>query len=275
MRGQEFVSSTPKFLSLYDALEHTPPLFATLPPILGEEGTKKLGKRDGAKDLLEYRAEGYLPEAMVNFLALLGWHPSDDREILSTKELIATFDIERVQRGGARFDEEKLLFINREWLQKLSDDDYVRQGGFDAPDTDRFMKALPLIKSRAHTFSEARDIITGEFSWLFATPALDQSLLTAKEGEGRVGKTHEYLAELLTHIEALPEAISAEECKAALMPLADREEAAAKGGRGAVLWPLRYALSGAERSPDPFSLIFILGKDEAASRVRNALAILA
>jgi glutamyl-tRNA synthetase len=81
MRGQEFVSSTPKFLSLYEALDTAPPVFVTLPPILGEGGNKKLSKRDGAKDILEYREEGYLPGAMVNFLALLGWNPGGDREL--------------------------------------------------------------------------------------------------------------------------------------------------------------------------------------------------
>ncbi|MEK7201419.1 MAG: glutamate--tRNA ligase, partial [Patescibacteria group bacterium] len=115
MRGQEFVSSTPKFLALYEALDQAPPIFATLPPILGESGTKKLSKRDGAKDVLDYKREGYLPEALLNFLALLGWNPGGDQEMFTPTELIEAFTLERVQHSGAQFDETKLLHLNREW----------------------------------------------------------------------------------------------------------------------------------------------------------------
>ncbi|MEZ4195556.1 MAG: glutamate--tRNA ligase [Candidatus Paceibacterota bacterium] len=107
MRADEFISSMPKFLSLYDALGFTYPTFVTLPPILRDDRTKKLGKRDGAKDILEYRAEGFLPEAMVNFLALIGWNPGTDQEIFSMSELIEAFDISKIQRAGGAFNEEK------------------------------------------------------------------------------------------------------------------------------------------------------------------------
>src|SRR3989338_11280969 len=127
MRGQEFVSSTPKFLSLYDALDQRPPIFATLPPILGEGGNKKLSKRDNAKDILEYRKEGYLPEALVNFLALLGWHPSGNEEIFSLGAFIEEFDMRRVQKAGAIFSEEKLQWINGEYLKRLSEDEFMKR----------------------------------------------------------------------------------------------------------------------------------------------------
>jgi glutamyl-tRNA synthetase len=272
VRGQEFISSTPKFLSLYDALGITPPAFATVPPILGEEGTKKLGKRDGAKDILEYREEGYLPEAMMNFLALLGWHPTETHaegaeEVLSKDALIEAFDLARVQKGGARFDEEKLLHLNREWMRTLSDDDYLARGGLNTSDP-KVRKAIPLLKDRAATFGEARDMLTGELRCLFEAPSVDRALLVQKEPADTDSFTKTALTDLSAIIEKLPEEPAIEAVKGAVMPYADEK------GRGPVLWPLRYALSGAERSPDPFTLVSILGKGESLTRIQKALAIL-
>ncbi|MFZ1987680.1 MAG: glutamate--tRNA ligase [Minisyncoccia bacterium] len=266
MRGQEFIASTPKFLSLYDALGVTPPVFATLPPILNEEGNKKLGKRDGAKDLLEYRAEGYLPEAMVNFLALLGWHPEGNEEILSVGQLISLFDISKVQKGGARLDDDKLLFLNQEWMRKLSDEEYAVRGSFEIDSTMR--KIIPLLKERAHTFGEARDMLTGELASLFSKPVPKRELLVSKEPQDSPGSTKEYLKHLADLVGTLSTEPSVEDAKDAIMSYAEQE------GRGAVLWPLRYALSGQERSPDPFTLIYILGREEAISRLHTALGIL-
>lgn len=288
MRGEEFISSTPKFLSLYDALGIERPHIATLPVILGEEGTKKLGKRDGAKDILEYRAEGYLPEAMVNFLALLGWHPGEGDEVLTHDELLSKFDITKVQKGGARFDETKLLHINQEWMRKLSDAEYLSRGGFEADP--KMSRVVPLLKERARTFGEAREMLAakpegssggasdalhrGELAHLFTAPKPEKEMLLKKEPEGCSGLTKSALEAVLEPLQALPEGVSAEAVKDTLMPLADAEEAKGKGGRGCVLWPLRYALSGEERSPDPFTLISILGKEESISRVKTALAVL-
>ncbi|MES2225360.1 MAG: glutamate--tRNA ligase [Patescibacteria group bacterium] len=270
VRGQEFISSTPNYLALHEALGVQPTLFATLPPILGEEGTKKLGKRDGAKDILDYRADGYLSEAMLNFLALLGWHPSGDNEILGFEDLLREFDIERVQRSGAQFDNEKLLFINREWMRKLSDEEYVQRGELTASDNVRLMKAVSVLKERCHTFLEARDMLAGELSCLFKAPTPSREGLLAKEPGEVAGSTKEHLAALESHISGLHEGLSADEIKEALMPYADAIPKE-NGGRGAALWPLRYALSGEERSPDPFTLISILGPAESVSRIRTAL----
>jgi glutamyl-tRNA synthetase len=277
MRGQEFIPSTPKFLSVYDALGIEPPLFATIPPILGDGGNKKLSKRDGAKDILEYRDEGYLPEAMLNFLALLGWHPSGDQEVLSREDLLREFDIERVQRSGAQFDEAKLLHLNREWMRKLTDEQYVSRGALAESvgegERDLLMRLVPLLKERAHTFGEAKEMLTGELSGLLSTPALERDMLVAKESPSAQASTKAHLMALLARVEGLHEEVDAETVKAALMPYADAIPKEA-GGRGAALWPLRYALSGAERSPDPFVLISILGSKESTSRIRAALDIL-
>lgn len=278
MRGQEFIASTPKFLSLYEALDMPPPVFATLPPILGEGGNKKLGKRDGAKDILEYRAEGYLAEGMLNFLALLGWNPGTDQEVFSAEELIAAFDLDRVQKSGAQFDEDKLLHINKEWMRQLSDEEYLARGSYVFEDldidTEMLRKVVPLLKERAHTFTEARTLLLEELEGLFRTISISRDTLVAKEPADRSNFTRVAMEALLEAVEGLPEGVSAEAAKEAIMPLADAEEAKGKGGRGGMLWPLRYALSGKERSPDPFTLISILGVHEAASRIRTAIAIL-
>lgn len=273
MRGQEFVSSTPKFLSLYEALGETPPVFATLPPILGAEGTKKLSKRDGAKDLLEYRDEGYLPSAMINFLALLGWNPGDDREYFAPHALVEAFSLERIGRSGARFDEEKLKHINREHLRHLTDDSYVRLSGISISEPECLMRAVPVLKERAYTFAEARAMLLDELSWITKAPDVSTEDLQKKEVEG-APRAREALIQIAEALGTLPAGIPAEAVRMALMPLADAAESSVKGGRGAVLWPFRYALSGKERSPDPFTLVYILGAEESISRIRNAIAIL-
>lgn len=283
MRGQEYISSTPKYLSVYEALGAPQPAYATLPHILGASGTKKLSKRDGAKDLLQYRDEGYLPEAMLNFMALLGWHPSEKEtsgegdEVLSREDLVREFDIERVQRSGAQFDEQKLLHLNREWMRRLSDAEYMVRGNLRTPtgekDSVLLLKLIPLLKERAHTFREAQALLDGELASLFSPPVLSRELLLAKESPSAPGSTKMHLEVFLTRIGDLGAAPDAETVKAALLPYADMVPKG-EGGRGAALWPLRYALSGQERSPDPFTLIWLLGMKESTSRIRTALGIL-
>lgn len=288
MRGEEFISSTPKFLSLYEALGATPPAFVTMPVILGPDGKKKLSKRDGAKDILDYRADGYLPEAMVNYLALLGWNPGTEQEFFSPSELTEAFDLTRIQVSGASFDETKLKSINQHWMRELSIDDFLThlensgvqplsaalRGWTPELDAEKLQKIVPLLKERAQTFTEAREMLAGELSCLFSAPEIDLEKLLAKEPKERPSMTKQALESLLEPLKSLPEGIPAEAVKEVIMPLADTEEAKGKGGRGAVLWPLRYALSGAERSPDPFTLISILGKDESVARIQKAIAIL-
>jgi glutamyl/glutaminyl-tRNA synthetase len=279
MRGQEYVSSTPKYLSVYEALGVKPPLYATLPHILGEAGTKKLSKRDGAKDLLEYRSEGYLPEAMLNFLALLGWHPTGNEEVLSREDLLREFNIERVQKGGAQFDEQKLLHLNREWMRTLSPEEYVERGdlvahlGLGEITVPTLLRLVPILKERAHTYQEAWDMLIGELAGIFTAPKLELQTLVAKEPAASVEATKLHLEAILGLLEGLHAVGDAESVKAGLMPYANGISKE-NGGRGAALWPLRYALSGAERSPDPFILISILGKEESISRIRTALGIL-
>jgi len=273
MRGEEFISSTPKFLALYEALGIVRPEIATMPVILGEAGTKKLGKRDGAKDILEYRDEGILPEAMMNFLALLGWHPSGDQELMTSAELIEAFDVTHLQKGGAKLDEVKLHFINQHWMRQLNAHDFIVRGNLEAPDRALLERAVPVLMERAQTFDEAREMLTGELAFLFNAPTPSIESLTEKEPADKSTTTKEALLSI-KELLAGSTVSTAEDAKALLMPLADEAEARGKGGRGAVLWPLRYALSGQQRSPDPFTLVALLGVEESLRRVDSALAIL-
>ncbi len=178
IRSQEFLSSTPKYLNLYEALGIVPPIFVTLPPVLREDGKKKLGKRDGAKELLWYRDQGYLPEALINFMASLGWNDGTEQEIFSIAELIEKFDISRVQKGGAKFDEQRLLWMNGAHIRALSIDDlYARSGSFwgeEAKNASETYKkqVLGLIQERLKYFAEIPELTTFFFIDLPVNPQL-------------------------------------------------------------------------------------------------------
>lgn len=164
IRGQDFVSSMPNYLNLYDALEVDRPLFAHLPLILAPSGNKKLGKRDGAKSITEYESEGFLPEAMLNFLATLGWNDGTSEEIYSKEDLIKKFNLNRVQKSGARFDEKKLLWLNSQWMRKLTLDDlYARSESFwgttgKHADKEYKKQVLALAQDRLKTLTDLPDL---------------------------------------------------------------------------------------------------------------------
>lgn len=284
IRAEEHLSNTPRQILIQEALGFSRPQYAHIPLILAPDRSK-LSKRKHGASLEHYRDEGFLPEAIINYLALLGWNPGTDEEHFALPELIERFSLDRVQKSGAIFDETKLKSVNQHWMRELSDDSFLAHlmdivspshddGLTMSINSEILKKTVPLLKERARTFKEAREMLDGELSCLFDRPVLDRNQLSIKEPTERPLMTKTALEGLLEPLEALQNDVSAEAVKDTLMPLADAEEAKGKGGRGAVLWPLRYALSGQERSPDPFTLVSILGKEEAASRIRNALAIL-
>ena len=279
IRGEDHISNTPRQILIQEALGAPRPAYAHIPLILDEKRAK-LSKRSpsGVPIIAEMRDEGILPEAIVNYLALLGWSPGSDREDFSLAELVEAFTLEGVQKSGAIWNRDKLLSVNQRWMRKLSDEDFLWWLGLlhitGETDRQQLLRIIPLLKERARSGEEAKILLEGELQCLFSAPVLDPSLLTAKEPADRSGLTKTALESLLAAVRDLPEGASAESVKEALMPLAEAEEARGKGGRGGVLWPLRYALSGQERSPDPFTLIAILGKEEATSRIEQAVAIL-
>ncbi len=186
-RGVEYLSSTPNYLALYEAFGIDQPLLVSLPHILAPTGNKKLGKRDGAKSVTEYRKDGVLPEAMLNYLACLGWNDGTEQEIYTKEELIEKFSLDRIQNSGARYDEVKLLWMNGQWIRKLVDEQgidtfYPRTLDFwpdsAASFSDDYKKqVLAIIYDRLKTLSDLREM-TGYF---FADPTFDtEQLLTNK-----------------------------------------------------------------------------------------------
>ena len=183
IRGLEYISSIPRYLSLYEALEITPPVLACLPHIMAPDGKKKLGKRDGAKSVTDYRTDGILPEAMLNFLASMGWNDGTEQEIFSKTELIEKFSLERVQRSGARFDEKRLLWMNGQWIRSLALDDlYERTSPYWTSSAANFdetykKKILALVQDRLKTLAEL-PLMTRYF---FEEPARNDELIFANK----------------------------------------------------------------------------------------------
>lgn len=177
-RGVEYLSSMPNYLALYEALELTPPKFVSLPHILAPTGNKKLGKRDGAKSAADYRTDGILPEALLNYLACLGWNDGTEQEIYSKDQLLQAFSIDRIQNSGARFDEAKLLWVNGQWIRKIADEQgidtlYPRTLNFwpetAEPYPDEYKKrVLSIIYDRLKTLSDLRTMTT----YFFTDPAI-------------------------------------------------------------------------------------------------------
>jgi len=214
IRGQEFISSMPNYLNLYEALELQWPVFAHMPHIMNEQGNKKLGKRDGAKDVLDYLRDGYLVEALVNFIAQLGWNDGTEQEVFTADELIQKFSLDRVQRSGARFDEKRLEWMNGQWIRSLSLDQlYERAADFwpseaDNADEPYKKQVLSLLQDRLKTL----DDIKKQSGYFFAEPVVDETLITnnkqlAKMTEQERKDLLRQVANALASTEWNPEAI--------------------------------------------------------------------
>ncbi len=276
MRADEFISSTPKFLSIYEALGIDHPEFATLPPIMAPDGKKKLGKRDGAKDILDYKAEGYLPEAMLNFLVFIGWNPGDDREVMDVREFIESFDISRIHISGGGFNIIKLDWFNKEHLKKISDDEFFAGTLQFVPedfknksfDESIFKKLIPMLRERISKFSDVKNMCeAGELDYFFSKPNLDAEKLNFKETPSSVTKDN--LERMYNVIEQIEEDnFTVINLKDTLMSTIEKDS------RGPTLHPLRFSLSGIDQSPDPFTICSVIGKDEALSRIKIAISLL-
>jgi glutamyl-tRNA synthetase len=183
IRGQEFLSSQPNYMNLYEALNVTPPIFATMPHILNEQGNKKLGKRDGAKDVLDYVRDGFLPETLLSFIATLGWNDGTEQEVFTSSELIEKFSLSRVQRSGARFDEKRLLWMNGQFIRELTTTDLAKRIEPFWPDTastaseEYRLQVLTLAQDRLKTLTDL-SVLT---SYFFDEPTPDISLITSNK----------------------------------------------------------------------------------------------
>jgi glutamyl-tRNA synthetase len=268
IRGQEFISSQPNYLNLYDALQITPPIFATMPHILGETGGKKLGKRDGAKDVLDYIRDGILPEALTNFIASLGWNDGTEQEIFTHEELIEKFTLNRVQRSGARFDEQRLLWMNGQWIRRLSLDDlYQRVEGFwpesaNASDSQYKKQILSLVQDRLKTLRDL-PVMT---SYFFAEPTIDWEMIATNKQLKKLENSE--VASLLTQAANILENsdFKPETLQNTLNTLLETT-----GQKPGTLFSLiRLAVSWAPFSPALNDTLAAIGKENALARIRQA-----
>jgi len=279
IRGEDHISNTPRQILLQEAVGAPRPFYAHMPMVLGADKTK-LSKRHGAKPLLDYRDAGYLPTAMVNYLALLGWHPGqgDEQEIFTFNELLEKFNLQEMQKSGAVFSEEKLQWINKQHLDKLSDgvffqaiQDWIPEETKDLPQysTDRLARLVPELRERLSVYGDLTAMAAeGELEFYFDEPGyFVESLVWKKSTPEETTKHLKWLKETL---QATEDSIwsSKDDLKEVIWPYAE------KNGKGDVLWPLRYCLSGQDRSPDPISLLNILGKTESIKRIDKALEML-
>lgn len=265
-RGQEFISSTPNYIAVYEALGKQQPIYVTVPHIMGEGGKKKLGKRDGAKDVLEYEKEGYLPDAMINFLALMGWNPGGEKEVFTCNELISLFSLEKIQKSGAQFNVEKLDWINKEHIKLLSKEEIEKNILEWLPDGMKERKIVGIVLERISKWGDVKDMAErGELDFFFKTPIYEKSKLLYKNISSE--KISANLKDAVNALETLDEKdFTQENIKTLLMALADKLDS-----RGELLHPVRFALSGLLKSPDPFTIIEILGKNETLSRLQKAI----
>ena len=271
IRGEDHLPNTPKHILLNEALGFPQPLYAHVSLILGPDRSK-LSKRHGATAITEFREMGYLPEALINFLGLLGWNPGIERELFSLDELAREFSLKGVQKSGAIFDFQKLDWMNGEYIRKKSVAEltdlcipYFKSSlGVSTESVSRvFLEAMvSLEQPRLKKLSE----IGEKTSYFFSAPLYEKKLLywkkqTTQEVAYALERADKVLANISTQTSKL-------EIEAAFFLEIGEDD------KGAILWPVRVALTGRKASPGPFEIIAVIGRDEAQNRLARAQALL-
>lgn len=268
IRGEDHISNTPRQMLIARALGAPELSYAHIPLILAPDKSK-LSKRHGAVSVNEYMRLGYEPEAVINFLALIGWNPGDEREIFNLDELVKEFKLEKVQKGGAVFNKEKLDWVNKEHIKRLDPKEargqikkLLMEQKISEETAD---KLCPIIIDRVSRFGEIPEMIkSGELDYFFTPPEYEaKNLLWQKKPDPISAKKH--LVKISVILSDIKD-FNQENVKREVWDYAEKE------GRGEVLWPMRYALSGKDKSPDPFTLAHILGKEETVKRLLLALS---
>ena len=296
VRGSEYLSSMPNYLAIYEALGIEHPKFVSLPHVLAPQGNKKLSKRDGAKSVVEYKDSGVLPEAMLNYLACLGWNDGTEQEIYSKSDLIKSFSIDRIQSSGARFDEVKLLWQNGQWIRKIFDEqgcdvlyDYTVSRDAAAiaanktnPTRDSLInfwpesamsydenyrkKVLSIIYDRLKTLSDLRDFTT----YFFEDPRVDLEYLQSNKFIKKLSETEQrdLLSTTIEKLQSLDNASDSTAWTADNLQTAFNELLAATGKKPAELFSLiRIAISFAAFSPALHLTCEVLGRDRTLARL--------
>ncbi len=270
IRGLEYIPSIPKYLSLYEALGIEPPVMACLPHILAADGNKKLGKRDGAKSVQEYQQDGILHESMLNFIASLGWNDGTEQEIFSVQELIEKFSLDRVQRSGARFDEQRLTWMNGQWIRNLSVDElYSRTDGFwpksaeTAGEDDR-KAILALVQDRLKTLSDLSTMT----SYFFEDPEPNWQMI--RDNKQLSALSIDDIKELL---ETVKDLLQNSDFDADSLQITLNDLLAKTGQKPVILFSLiRFAVSWAPFSPALNDTLATLGRDRVLARLAAAIA---
>lgn len=275
LRAEEWLPSTPKHILLYRAFGWEMPEFAHLPQLLSVD-KKKLSKRMGDVAVDDYIKKGYLKDAIVNFVAFLGWNPGggSTQEIFSMEELIEKFELAKVHKAGAVFDVKKLDWINSQYIKKLSDDEllenamsFFQQKEFfinateDKKTKEYLNKVLTIEKERLTKFSDVGE----ENKFFFENITCEKEMLTWKTN------TDDQTIEALKKSEEVLNSI--DENSWNLKEIEEKLLEAAGDKRGDLLWPLRVALTAAQKSPSPFEVSWVLGKEESLKRIENALRL--
>jgi glutamyl-tRNA synthetase len=289
IRGEDGISNTPRQILIQEAInaclsgrQAPKPAYAHLPLILAPDRSK-LSKRHGAVSVNEYKKDGYLSEAIINFVAFLGWNPGTEKEIYNMKELIKDFSLERIKKGGAIFNVERLNWVNGEYIRGMDDDKLIQEASpflkfkiqkskckitnqnAKINDTEYLKKVISLDKERINKLSEF-----GEgMEFFFCEPEYEkEKLLWKNEPSLETTKKHlEKVTELLNNVGENDFIV--ENIKNSVWDYAGEQ------GRGNVLWPFRMALTGLDKSPDPFAVASVLGKEKTIERLKSAIKKLA
>jgi glutamyl-tRNA synthetase len=269
IRGQEFISSVPNYLNLYEALNIQRPILATVPHILGADGKKKLSKRDGAKDVLDYLRDGLLPEALINFIATLGWNDGTEQEIFSRQELIDKFSLDRVNRSGAHFDEKRLLWMNGSYIRNYDLDDLLSKVGDYWPEEakdyshDYKKQILSLVQERLKYFAELPELTR----FFFIDLSVDLDLII---GHKQLKKFEH--SELKNMLELSKEKLT--NSNFSVSDLTDKlnQLLSEVNQKPAVLFSLiRIATTQAPASPGLAETLHVLGKERSLARIDRQL----
>ena len=271
IRGSDHLSNTPKQVLLARALGGEPPRFGHLPLVLGPDG-KVLSKRRGALAVGEYRSAGFVREALVNYLALLGWSPGDDREFFSLDELVEAFDVARVGKKPAAFDPDKLLWMNEQWLVRLGPAERARrvvprlaeagclEGELSPDEWARIERIVELVGDRIKTLDDAVDQIGFFLATSLSYDNIDVLKVLAKPGAGNL------LAGLHDVLESAP-SFETEDLEPLIRRFAERESV----GLGKVAQPLRAAVSGRTATPGIFETLSLIGREKVLERITEAM----
>jgi len=271
IRGEEWISSTPKHIILYEMFGWSLPIFAHLPLLLNPDKSK-LSKRQGDVAVEDFLEKGYMPEALVNFVALLGFNPKGDQEIYSVDELVAFFDLKKVNKSGAVLNREKLDWMNEQYIHAKSGEElavlvrpFLDEAG-KVMDDAMLAKVCEVEKSRMTLLSDVVDLVDGYVN----LPEYDPSILVWKKTDLEDAKKN--LNELVDFLEGKAgENFDSIELLEETIKRYIEDNGLQNGN---VLWPMRVALSGRERSPSPFELAWALGGEETLARLKQAQSFL-